>query len=73
LENGLSLLALATRTGVRDAKVRERLRELERAGQARNSGKRRTSLWRLVTDEQRIAERAAELARASKTWATAAP
>jgi hypothetical protein len=64
-ENGLSVVALARQTGVGEAKVRERLDALQRAGEARSSGSRRTSLWRLLSDEERIAERAAELARAS--------
>jgi DNA-binding IclR family transcriptional regulator len=66
-DGGLSLVALARRSGVSEAKVGERLRTLERSGEARSSGPRRTSLWRLVTDEERIAERAAELARVSQT------
>jgi hypothetical protein len=65
-EDGLSLVALARRAGVSEAKVSERLRTLERSGDARRSGPRRTSLWRLLSDEERIAERAAELARASQ-------
>jgi hypothetical protein len=65
-EDGLSLVALTRRAGVSEAKVAERLQALERSGEARRSGPRRTSLWRLVTDEERIAERAAELARASQ-------
>jgi hypothetical protein len=64
-ESGLSLVALASRAGVSEGKVRGRLRELERVGEVRNSGSRRTSRWRLVSDEDRIAERAAEIARAS--------
>ena len=67
------MLALANRAGVSEAKVRERLVELERAGEARNTGSRRTSLWRLLTDEQRIAERAAELAQTSRTAAQLVP
>lgn len=65
-EDGLSLVALARRAGVSEAQVGERLRTLERSGGARRSGPRRTSLWRLLSDEERIAERAAELARASR-------
>jgi hypothetical protein len=65
-EDGLSLVALARRAEVSEAKVADRLATLERSGEARKSGPRRTSLWRLVTDEERIAERAAELARASQ-------
>jgi hypothetical protein len=71
-EDGLSLVALASRADVSDAKVRDRLHELQRQGLVRNSGSRRTSLWRLVSDEDRIAERAAELERASGTRADAA-
>jgi hypothetical protein len=66
-EDGLSLVALARRVGVSEAKVSDRLRSLERTGEVRRSGPRRTSLWRLVTDEERIAERAAELARVSQS------
>jgi DNA-binding MarR family transcriptional regulator len=66
-EDGLSLVALARRVGVSEANVSERLGSLERSGEVRRSGPRRTSLWRVVTDEERIAERAAELARASQS------
>lgn len=41
------------------------LRRLESAGRVRRTGSRRTTLWRLITDEERIAERAAELERAA--------
>jgi hypothetical protein len=43
--------------------VLDPLRELENAGPVRRTGTRRTALWRLITDEERIAERAAELER----------
>jgi hypothetical protein len=66
-EDGLSLVALARRAEVSEVQVADRLATLERSGEARRSGPRRTSLWRLVTDEERIAERAAELARASQS------
>ena len=66
-DGGLSLVALAARADVSDAKVRDRLHDLQRQGEVRNSGSRRTSVWRLVSDEERIAERAAELERASGT------
>ena len=64
-EDGLSLVALAARADVSDAKVRDRLHELQRQGEVRNSGSRRTSVWRLMSDEERIAARAAELERVS--------
>jgi hypothetical protein len=67
--DGLSLAALVRHTGVSETKVADRLQTLARTGEARSSGKRRTSLWRLVSDEERIAERAAELARASRAKA----
>jgi len=62
--NGLSVVALARRTGTGEGAVRERLVELERTGKVRSSGSRRTSLWRLVSDEEWVAERAAQLAKA---------
>jgi len=62
---GLSIIALAARTKVPESRVRERLLELQRAGQVHSGGSRRTSLWQLITDEERIAQRAAELEQAS--------
>jgi transposase len=58
---GLSATALSKRVEAGYAQVLELLRRLEREGEVRRTGARRTSLWRLVTDEERIAERAAEL------------
>jgi hypothetical protein len=60
-EDGLSAIAISKRSNTGYGTVVELLRELESAGQVRRTGARRTSLWRLITDEQRIAERAAEL------------
>jgi hypothetical protein len=42
--------------------VLELLREREQAGEIRREGRRRSTVWRLITDEERIAARAAELA-----------
>jgi hypothetical protein len=42
------------------------LRELEKTDQIRRSGQRRGTRWHLITDEDRIAARAAELAAQSK-------
>jgi len=39
------------------------LHDLEAAGQVRRSGARRSTVWQLITDEERIAQRAAELER----------
>jgi hypothetical protein len=63
--SGASLVALAKRAGASEARVREVLHALDRADRARSSGSGRTSLWRLVDEEQLIAERAAELERLS--------
>jgi hypothetical protein len=60
---GLSANAIAEQTGAGYNPTLKLLRELEAAGQVRRSGSRRTTVWRLITDEDRIAERAAELER----------
>jgi hypothetical protein len=65
--NGLSLAALAKELNVGAAKIRTQLNELQRSGQVRSEGSRRTSRWRLVTDEERIADRVAELERAQSS------
>jgi hypothetical protein len=58
---GLSAITISKRFSAGYNRVLGLLRELEAAGQIRRTGSRRTSLWRLITDEERIAERAAEL------------
>jgi hypothetical protein len=63
---GLSAVTIAKRAGAGYAQVLALLRDLEQTGQVRRSGTRRTSLWRFVTDEERIAERTAELERLSR-------
>jgi hypothetical protein len=60
---GLSANAIAAQAGAGYNPTLTLLRKLEAAGQVRRSGSRRSTLWRLVTDEERIAERAAELER----------
>jgi len=62
---GLSANAIATQAGAAYSRTLKLLRELEAAGQVRRSGARRSTVWRLITDEERIAERAAELERRS--------
>jgi hypothetical protein len=61
--SGLTAGALAERAGVGYSGVLAQLRSLEAAGTVRRTGARRSTLWLLVTDEDRIAERAAELER----------
>lgn len=60
---GLSANAIAKQAGAGYARTLKLLHELEAAGRVRRSGARRSTAWRLVTDEERIAERAAELER----------
>jgi hypothetical protein len=63
---GLTTSALAERThGDRD-QVLTLLRELEAAGRIRRSGQRRSTRWHAITDNDRIRERAAELAARSR-------
>jgi hypothetical protein len=64
---GLSANALAKQAGARYGRTLKLLRELEAAGQVRRSGARRSTVWRMITDEDRIAERAAELERLQNT------
>lgn len=64
-EDGLSATAISKRANAAYVQVLDLLRALESTGQVRRTGSRRTSLWRLITDEERIAERAAELERLS--------
>jgi hypothetical protein len=59
--SGLSAAAIGEQTGVGYRRVLARLRELEASGAVRRTGTRRSTLWLLITDEDRIAQRAAEL------------
>jgi hypothetical protein len=61
--SGLSANAIAKQTGAGYARTLKLLHELEAAGQVRRSGARRSTVWQLITDEERIAKRAAELER----------
>lgn len=60
-EDGLNAVAIAKQASAREVQVRGLLRELESAGRVRRTGAGRASRWRLITDAERIAERAAEL------------
>jgi DNA-binding IclR family transcriptional regulator len=59
---GLTTSALAERSNGNRDQVLTLLRELETAGRIRRSGQRRSTRWHAITDEDRIRERAAELA-----------
>jgi hypothetical protein len=63
---GLTTSTLAERTNGNRDQVLTLLRELEAAGRIRRSGQRRSTRWHAVTDEDRIRERAAELATRSR-------
>jgi len=67
--DGLSTSAIAEQGNADPAQALTLLRELEKAGQVRRTGARRGTRWHLITDEDRIAERAAELAGRSKAQA----
>jgi hypothetical protein len=60
---GLSAAALAKRTNGSPDQIRALLKDLEAAGKVRRTGQRRGTRWRVITDEDWIAERAAELER----------
>jgi hypothetical protein len=60
---GLSANAIAKQAGAGYARTLKLLHELEAAGQVRRAGARRSTVWRLITDEERIAQRGAELER----------
>jgi hypothetical protein len=64
---GLSANAVAKQAGAGYSRTLKLLHELDAAGQVRRSGSRRSTLWQLVTDEDRIAQRAAELERLRST------
>jgi hypothetical protein len=61
--SGLGAGAIAQRAGVGRGRVLGLLRELEASGKVRRTGARRSTLWLVITDEDRIAQRAAELQR----------
>lgn len=63
--DGLSAAAIAARSNADRAQVLDLLRELERAGAVRRTGSGRATVWQLITDEERIAARVAELERLS--------
>ncbi len=59
---GMSTSELAQATNGKPDQVLAVLRELEKADQIRRTGERRGTRWYLITDEDRIVARAAEIA-----------
>ena len=64
--DGLTTSAISAQTNADPNQVRTLLRELETSGRVMRSGQRRGTRWHLITDEDRIATRAAELEKLSK-------
>jgi hypothetical protein len=63
---GMTTRELATATNGDAIQLLALLKEQEEAGQLRRSGTRRATRWHLITDEDRLAARAAEIAAQSK-------
>jgi hypothetical protein len=64
--DGLTTADLAEQANGGREQVLTLLRELEAAGRIRRTGERRSTRWHLITDEDRIAARVAELERQSR-------
>jgi hypothetical protein len=64
--HGLRTSELATATNGNPTQVLALLKQQESAGEVRRTGTRAATRWHVITDEDRIAARAAELARQSK-------
>jgi hypothetical protein len=60
--DGMTTADLARRAGAGPDQVLLLLRELEQARRVRRTGQRRATRWHAITDEDRIRERAAEVA-----------
>jgi hypothetical protein len=63
---GMSTPELAKATNGKPDQILALLRELEKTDQIRRTGERRATRWHLITDEDRIAARAAEIAAQSR-------
>jgi hypothetical protein len=59
--DGLSAAALAKQTNGSPDQIRALLKDLEAAGKVRRTGERRGTRWSIITEEDWIAQRAAEL------------
>jgi hypothetical protein len=64
--DGLSTRQLAAQSNADPSQVLALLKEQEEAGQVRRSGSRAATRWHAITDEDRIAARAAELEASSR-------
>jgi hypothetical protein len=64
--DGLTTTAIADHTGANRIRILAVLRRLETDGQIRRTGVRRSTHWHLITDEDRIPQRAAQLASHSR-------
>jgi DprA winged helix domain len=64
---GLSTAALAERANADLDQVLAWLRELELAGRVRRIGQRRATRWHAISDDERIQQRAVELAAQSRS------
>jgi hypothetical protein len=65
--DGLTTAAIAEQADADRDQVLLLLRELERTQRVRRTGQRRATRWHAITDEDRIRERAAELASRSRS------
>ena len=64
--DGMSTSERAKASAGSPGQIRTLLRELEKTDQVRRTGQRRGTRWHVITDEDRIAARAAEIAAQSK-------
>jgi hypothetical protein len=65
--DGLTTAALAQQAGAGRDQVLALLRDLETAQRVRRTGQRRGTRWHVITDEDRVRARAAELAGRSRS------
>jgi hypothetical protein len=63
VRSGISAGAFAAQTGASHNRVLAQLHELGSSGTVQRSGSRRSTLLQLISDEKRIAQRAAEIER----------
>jgi hypothetical protein len=68
--DGLTSTALARQTGGDARQIRVLLKELADAGQVRKTGERSATRWRLISEEEQIAARAAEIEARMKSGRT---